>query len=309
MKWAPFVLLAVILGGLVGCKSTRIAVVVRLCVVRGMDWTLDSAGKETTATGTSSVDSHVADLMEQANAIWTTGADIAFLQVPNSANNDHIPIIDDPFPPGVSTSVDPFGGPGKRGDIQQDQDGSVSSETVAAVASCKNAWAAAFPAGQPGVTVVIGRALVRADGHADVSLAAFETPVFPIYVGAKFANRDLCVRPRSITAGDVSDHWVIVQTAINQSGQAAFFGTVLAHELGHALLLQHGDGEDNDGNGKFDDFCDFPEFSTLDANVQHDKLSLMNPAVFADVTRISALQRELAREAAVHMAGTVGGPP
>ena len=292
------------LSTLSGCDKQRIALVIRPCVVRGMAWTVDASGKTVTANGDTVVDAKVSDLMDQVNAIWTAGADIAFLLPVANSHNGHVPIIEDPFPPGTP------GGAGSLGDIQQDQDGTESLETDAAVAACDAAWAADFPgAVQPGITVVFVRGFVRTDGHVNVSLAAFETPYFQTYTQARFAGRDLCVKPRTILPADVAHRWTLIQTAINSSNAPGFFGTVLAHELGHALLLRHGDGVDNDNNGVFDESCDQNEFNAFDLKASHDQLSLMYPTVFADVTTITALQRDLARTAAVQIAGELGGPP
>jgi hypothetical protein len=111
--------------------------------------------------------------------------------------------------------------------------------------------------------------------------------------------------PRHLVVGDVANQYVIIAepSQFTQHGSiAALFYNVLAHELGHALLLSHGDGHNNGGtlppnNGrrKFDQDCDGgPSMG----------LSLMSPSGGNNV--ITVLQSELARDAAILVPGHNG---
>jgi hypothetical protein len=105
---------------------------------------------------------------------------------------------------------------------------------------------------------------------------------------------------------DVANQYVVITEpnlfALHGSLPRLFYN-VLAHELGHCLLLSHGDGllnggtlPPNNGPRKFDQDCGgfSPPIS----------LSLMYPGGASDV--ITPLQRELARDAAVLVPGHTG---
>src|SRR5207253_1989956 len=76
---------------------------------------------------------------------------------------------------------------------------------------------------------------------------------------------------------------------------------ILAHELGHALMLAHGDGLDNDGNGtqppangvrRFDQDCDSQEFQHIDQANGAQGGSLMSEG--GNLKTLTPLQVELA---------------
>jgi hypothetical protein len=129
---------------------------------------------------------------------------------------------------------------------------------------------------------------------------------------------DLCNVPRKLTAADLlGPYAVIVDPSLfyltqprHGTGEG---GIVLAHELGHLLLLAHGDGLDNDANGslppvdgtrRFDDDCDHSEYSRIDA--APGNLGSLMSAENVALTSITALQKELARTAAALAPGALG---
>src|SRR5262249_5001418 len=78
----------------------------------------------------------------------------------------------------------------------------------------------------------------------------------------------LCQHPRLLRAGDVSPlgwTFILEPTALFPQNSIEETINTLAHELGHALLLGHGNGLDDDANGtlppvpgprRFDEYCD-----------------------------------------------------
>ena len=103
-------------------------------------------------------------------------------------------------------------------------------------------------------------------------------------LGISYLNKKkkLCELPYQISRGDVAGRWTIVETFDrNFRGPAPNVAAVVAHELGHDLLLAHGDGQDNDQNGTWDDYCDLGE--------THAGSSLMD-SIVGQSTTITPLQ-------------------
>jgi hypothetical protein len=270
-----------------------------------MEWTLDKDHQPVTGTSAASVDQHVTDLIEQVNSIWVAGANIAFFSVPPQSNDGRIPIIEDPLT-----------APGESGDLEQEEGTpSLSYEVGLAVDECNQAWTKDLGANPPGIPIVLARGFVNPAGTYDTVMVGAEDPLSGVYMRAAQEGRDLCSRSRTVLAEDVAGRSVVVQTRPKDvHGQLVWndipvLALVVAHELGHSLLLQHGDGRDNDGNGRFDYGCDTPEFNQFDLVAPYDQRTIMDPYTNPDWTRITPLQAQLARAAAAVTPGTIGGPP
>ena len=245
---------------------------------------------------------------EKIFEVWIPGAEIAFQPLPG---NNHFPVIDDPKPPGPENEPSRFG-PGKFGDIEVHEGEQPTDEMQYARSSCDWKWR------QSGIksnalVVIIARNLVARSGVAP------SVGVHPGHLSLRNRNdgRDLCEVPRKLTQEDIRDGYaIIVDPEIlagrsregPQRGGQGDPAIILAHELGHALLLAHGDGFDNDGNGtqppgngfrRFDEDCDPAEVQQV--------TSIMSSGGYDK--KLTPLQLELARTAAVLAPDAKGGPP
>jgi hypothetical protein len=241
---------------------------------------------------------NVSTFFEGVSKVWKDGASIGMLLYPD------VRTIDDPFPPQNSAIV----GIGRLGDVEQEYRGifaPVSEESDAVVAACNTAWIDTDTGVEPpGITLVFVRELLlrntsTAGGFSN--LAGFSPPLDALYDHGK--NFRLCKKPYNVISSDVASRWAIVRTLDRNDLNARTDGTLVsttAHELGHVLLLGHGDGLDDDKNGSWDSQCDSNEYLTIDellglTNPQGDR-NIMNGYVLAK--EISSLQKELARAAA-----------
>jgi hypothetical protein len=319
-----------------GCEG-RIVVPIRACVVKGNAWTKAAdpgpnafppppgEGGYFYSEGTETIDQGITDLVQGANKIWAPGANIAFLLITYPGEdghipNGHFPVIADPKPPGDSTL--PFDR-SHYGDIEVKDHG--TSEMEDAVHSCDAAWTRGGVNAPPDtIIIIIARNFVSPTNSLPVNTVGLNTGHY------KVANRnngkDLCEVPRNLTKEDILTQYVIIvdpslflPSHLSDSRQGQGQGqptTILAHELGHALMLNHGDGLDNDSNGiappdpgarRFDLDCDPVEYSKYDEAPATKTSSLMSAS--GNITTITPLQRELARTAAILAPGAFGGPP
>jgi hypothetical protein len=284
----------------------RILLPLRVCAVKGTDLTVQH--------GTPSIASN--DLLDQAvtqaitdlnNKVWIPGANISFYQTLYETLQGpafNTPVIDDPQPP------PPFGtpdftktGPGRIGDIDVGEPGIQleTSEMKQAYQACLTVWSLGHNAQKTGIIVIFARYLVDSFGLPSASLG-----VNPGHASTVFRNNgaDLCVVPRHLISDDVAHQYAMVAEVrqMTEQGGGPFY-RVLAHELGHTLLLSHGDGLNyggavppNPGPRKFDEDC-----ADTNANIG---VSLMSPAGGNDT--ITPLQSELARDAAILVPGHTG---
>lgn len=283
---------------LAGCDRDRLAVVVRPCVVEGSPWT-SNVNRNNRYQVTEDGAKQLYSAIETTQRIWEAGADVSMLVVPG--RDDNIPVIGDPVRPGTQTET---GAIAKNlGEVYQGQGiaSRPSAEVEAAVAECDQAWARAFPDGLQGLPLIFVSAFTRDDGVVDSSLLGFGPTIN--------GSPALCNKPYQIGPPMVAGRFILVRTnwPANETGQRAFVGHTLAHEFGHALLLRHGDGIDNNGDGLWDSGCDASGEAYTDGENGGPR-SLMLPRDQASEV-ISPLQREVARLAAKQYPGTLGNAP
>ena len=242
-----------------GTASTGILqtifVPVRFCALQGG---LEAAGQ---TVGNATTDAALLGRLRAVNSrYYTPLANVVFRSaIPSGAGADsHIPVIAD-------TAISEGSKPGDIADKQ------LNVEVHDTVDACERAWLDAYPSAR-GIIVLSLRNFVVPTGPT----AGEETDKAGIAPGPAQAflldssfpgsrNKDLCEAPRKLLQGDVGS-WAAV-TEVSQRGQDGV-GT-LAHELGHDLLVSHGDGLDNDHDGtqppdpgprRFDLYCDSGEF-------------------------------------------------
>jgi hypothetical protein len=219
---------------------------------------------------------------------------------------------------------DPDTSVGEKGDIDA---GFLSLEPANAASSCKQAWKARHPSWQ-GIIAVSARKFVNA------GLTQGVTPPVPKALRVKSRvpgtgkrGDDLCGKPRHLTPDDVIPQlWTVVVDprfyGITYSGSPEH---TLAHELGHLLMLGHGNGLDDNldgappllprGSRRYDEYCD-PLWLVPPENVKvaEDELassqdcehsSLMRDQGCTSTYILRPLQVETARAVAVQIPGHV----
>ncbi len=245
--------------------------------------------------------------------IWYPGAQIAF----SSAIETGIPVIADPSPNDGSA----------KGDLAV---AFLSGEPITAAAACEAAWAAQFP-GNKGFPVVTARKFI----NSGLTLGVTPGPDTGLMVASAKAGSgkrgdDLCGFPLHVRADDIVNAQrqpfsvVVDSSFVTGSSDPA---RNLAHELGHNLFLGHGNGLDDNHDGKgaglrgplrYDEYCDPgwmipPNFEELaeDKNVVFKSCaengSLMFPS--ASCPNLQPLQVETARGVAFVMPGAKDGTP
>lgn len=200
------------------------------------------------------------------------------------------PLIDDPIPPAN-------GGPGALGDILSPVIS--TNEIQLAWAACDAAWdALTGPGVLVGFPAVNLHRFVNSDGSA-ASITGF---------GAASANWsgggsvDLCTMPPTITAPTFI--WAGKVSVSDYSLTRGFDpdDLVVAHEFGHAAGLDHGNGKDDNNNGRFDLKCDSAE------NINATPFSFMTAGANGNKT-VTAEQRNHMRTILLRYSGTQIDPP
>lgn len=242
-----------------------------------------------------------------AGETWNA-ADLAFVAlVVDRDGHKGVPVIAD---------TDDFRGPGEStGDIVAA--GGDTFEAAIAAEECDRSWRALDPAAQRPVVVVARRFV-----DAGLTEAASSTPPLAVRVGGSRSD-DLCAAPRSLVGTDVLDigphtsvdrGWVVTQEFARFADRERRV-RALAHELGHVLLLGHGNGLDDDGDGqvagtdgprRYDQYCDNLRLGEDDLADPPSTCaaSLMMPSPCGD--GLTPLQVEQARAAAAVLSGCTG---
>ncbi len=240
--------------------------------------------------------------LAEATAPWLEQASILFR--PAFAPGG-IPVIEDPEAFLTGTE--------QVGDIGVAESG----EAKLAAVGCEAAWTSHYPS-QRGLIVNSARNLVNQGGFDAEALAVAAGPPLALRVqqASPLTGKrgdDLCGHFRNLTVDDVTSQFVVVIDPSTPRGSDQ--DVVLAHELGHTLLLDHGNGLDDNGDGleppvegrrRFDAHCD-PDGTVdsggnrrrpvEDVNAGAPNDGLMRPSVSAD-TRLRPLQVEQGREVA-----------
>jgi hypothetical protein len=252
----------------------------------------------------------VISLIDQINdRTWLKHARIAF----RAAISRGVPVLKD-----LDTQPLSIGGPPTRpGEIQTPGFGAIAnSEAAMLKATCELAWQGIDPS-QKGIPVVFVRRIFAAVlgfvPGADSALIQREARL-----PANMSTR-LCQHPRPLEVGDVTRvGWTVLLEP--SAPTSAHTLNTLAHELGHTLLLGHGNGLDDDGNGtpppqsgprRFDDYCDTmgldPEGKPLEDRltpfVSCEQTESLMHVSRSDCFNLRPLQVEQARAAAKKVPG------
>jgi hypothetical protein len=220
---------------------------VRMCVLEG---SVLAAGKQPGETISGSDLLKLLDFVN--NQVWYPNAQIAFS---TSVDRD-FPVIADPSPPSN-------GGCGQKGDLTAAGFG--AGDGLFAETTCANAWQQRYP-GRLGIPIILARDFCNSGSLEGGAM----DPGVKLMVKSHQANSgqrgdDLCGVPRRLTVGDITNDtrrpFVILIEPAKQSDAPIN----LAHELGHNLFLGHGNGFDDNSDGKpagtrgprrYDEYCD-----------------------------------------------------
>lgn len=201
------------------------------------------------------------------------------------------PIIADPNPPAS-------GGPGAMGDILDPQID--PAEFNLAAQACNAAWDAMRVPGEPlvGLPAVNAHRLVLSNGTpADITGYGAYT-----YSFGGGGSVDLCTAPPTLTAAALTwtGRFVVSDYSLTRGFDPD--DLVVAHEFGHTIGLDHGNGLDDNNNGRFDLGCDNAE------SVSATPRSFMTSG--AGLTNVvTGLQREKMRTVIRRLPGTQIDPP
>jgi hypothetical protein len=206
------------------------------------------------------------------------------------------PIIPDPRPLG----------PGVEGDILNPQID--DTELREAWAACDAHWDALAKAkGVP----LIGFPAVNHHNFVDASGNPGFLKGWGAFNYTAGGTVDICTNPPSISTSaftwsgriGVADYSVIRKP--DPSTAEDRDAILIAHELGHSLSLDHGNGRDDNGNGRYDRFCDPSE------NDVASPFTFMTPNERggSSTKLVELLQLETARAIARRVAGAQIDPP
>jgi hypothetical protein len=279
-----------------------IRVPIRWCIVEGSKFAEDKL------PGQDASSAPLFTTLNYVNGVWQQ-ANILFFP----AENARIPVIADP---------DPRFGP--RGSIDVSY---MNPEPKEAADECRDVWQMLYPQDN-GLILVATQSLLRGGEFAG-DLAATPAPPRTLWVksqlpGTGARSDDLCGWPRHLTKADseTTDWSVLSDLIINLPGDYK-----VAHELGHQLMLPHGNGLDDNHDGflppqqgprRFDEYCDPDGMMAPDyTRVTED---LLTPAQGCATTSslmgrnaacsaLQPLQVELARDVARLVPGAIPPTP
>jgi hypothetical protein len=244
-----------------------------------------------------------------AQETWASeaGIDFDFEQLPGLG----VPVIRDTSPP-----------PGDAGQLG-DVDVSYYLEPSDEAFECRKAWAQLDPSAPDGIVGVTARGFVN--GGQTLGVSSEPDPSLWVKQASPLTGKrgdDLCGDPRHLKLSDVDQAFVMLPQK-NWFPNSSVYNHSLAHELGHALTLGHGNGIDDNGDGKpagtpgprrFDQYCD-PLGTAPDGLPVEDhetsgstcgvSESLMEPET-TSCYKLSALQIEQARAVATILASATG---
>ena len=264
-------------------------------------------------------------LQQVNNQVWLRQAGILFRHVPAPFG---IPVIQDPD----TTSRDP-------GEVTMT--GFVEGEWGSALTRCEQAWADLASkyskeyGNQPGTLLVNARTLIDASPETPqtvggvVRIVPFELRVASATPGTGLRGDDLCGHPRKLLVNDVTPHLGAVTYDpafyMHPVGAISRYSTetwnpvkVIAHELGHTLMLGHGNGLDDNGDGlepptpgirRFDEYCDALAKGEEPLGVSKCDNELSSLMTTDGCMTVRPLQREMARAAAKLVPGAVVTDP
>lgn len=284
---------------------------VRMCVLEGSAL---AAGK---TAGQTIGGKKLLDLLESVNNdIWFPNAQIAF----SSAIETGFPVIADPSPPGQGCGV--------LGELNAA--GIAAGDGLPAETNCAAAWQEKYP-GKVGIPIIFARNFCES-----LSIkGGAQGPDPSLQVKSRLARSggrgdDLCGVPKRLLPSDIVNQnrrpfVIIIEFRDNNPN----IRNNLAHELGHNLFLGHGNGLDDNHDGRaagslgggprrYDEYCDpgwmLPPDNVILAEDQatpsttcEQSGSLMNAS--AGCTNLRPLQVETARGVARFLPGFLDTTP